>query len=46
VLSVVDAYEDGDLTEIVGAHALAAQYMDAMRWSTRAVKATSKLAAA
>jgi EAL and modified HD-GYP domain-containing signal transduction protein len=46
VLSVVDAYEAGDLTEIVGASALAAQYMDAMRWSTRAVGATAKLAAA
>jgi EAL and modified HD-GYP domain-containing signal transduction protein len=41
VLSVVDAYESGDLTDIAGTTDLAAQYMDAMRWSTRAVQATS-----
>jgi EAL and modified HD-GYP domain-containing signal transduction protein len=43
VLSLVDAYEAGDLTGIVGAHTLAAQYMDAVRWSTRAVRAASRL---
>jgi EAL and modified HD-GYP domain-containing signal transduction protein len=46
VLRVVDAYENGDLADIVGAPNLAGEYMDAVRWSTRAVLATNGLAAA
>jgi c-di-GMP-related signal transduction protein len=42
VLRAVDAYENG---ELVGAD-LAGQYMDAVRWSTRALHASTRLAAA
>jgi EAL and modified HD-GYP domain-containing signal transduction protein len=41
VLKVVDAYETGDLTDIADAPGLAGDYIDAMRWSTRAVQATA-----
>jgi c-di-GMP-related signal transduction protein len=44
VLQIVDAYERGDL--VPECPTLAADYMDALRWSTRAVMATSRLAAA
>jgi EAL and modified HD-GYP domain-containing signal transduction protein len=46
VLRVVDAYEGGDLTDIAGGPNLAGEYMDAVRWSTRTVLATTRLAAA
>lgn len=38
VLRTVDAYEDGDLAGIAAAPDLAVHYMDAMRWSTRALQ--------
>jgi EAL and modified HD-GYP domain-containing signal transduction protein len=46
VLRVVDAYEDGDLANIAGGPDLATEYIDAVRWSTRAVLSTTRLAAA
>jgi len=42
VLRAVDAYENGEF----GSFDLAGQYMDAVRWSTRAVDSSSRLAAA
>ena len=44
VLGEVDAYERGDLSGLTGADDLPALYLDAMRWSTRAVQATSRIA--
>jgi EAL and modified HD-GYP domain-containing signal transduction protein len=44
VLHIVDAYERGDV--VPECPHLAADYIDALRWSTRAVLATSRLAAA
>jgi EAL and modified HD-GYP domain-containing signal transduction protein len=43
VLRVVNAYESGTLAEIADGRNLAAHYMDAIRWSSRAVQATSRL---
>jgi c-di-GMP-related signal transduction protein len=43
VLTVVNAYENGKLAD-VAAGDLAGRYMDAIRWSARAVTATSRLA--
>jgi c-di-GMP-related signal transduction protein len=43
VLQAVNAYEGGDLTDVSGRANLAAQYMNAIRWSARAVQATSRL---
>ncbi|MCO8273566.1 HDOD domain-containing protein [Actinoplanes sp. TRM 88003] len=42
VLCAVDSYEKGEL----GTYDLAPQYMDAVRWSTRALDASNRLAAA
>jgi len=42
VLRAVDGYEKGEL----GTYDLAPQYMDAVRWSTRALDASNRLAAA
>ena len=42
LLQAVDAYDRGEL----GGFDLAGQYMDAVRWSTRAVDASNRLAAA
>jgi EAL and modified HD-GYP domain-containing signal transduction protein len=42
-LRVVDAYENGEPTGL-GGRSMAGQYMDAIRWSARAVQATSRLA--
>lgn len=42
VLRVVDAYEKGRPTGVPGG-TMAAQYMDAIRWSARALDATSRL---
>ncbi|WP_433373973.1 EAL and HDOD domain-containing protein [Actinoplanes sp. CA-142083] len=42
VLRAVDAYENGEF----GSFDLAGQYMDAVRWSTRALDASNKLTAA
>ncbi|MCY1137633.1 HDOD domain-containing protein [Actinoplanes sp. Pm04-4] len=42
VLRAVDSYERGEL----GTYDLAPQYMDAVRWSTRALDASNRLAAA
>jgi len=42
VLRAVDAYENGEF----GTFDLAGQYMDAVRWSTRALDASNRLAAA
>jgi c-di-GMP-related signal transduction protein len=41
VLQAVDAYEEGEF----GTFDLAGQYMDAVRWSTRALESANKLAA-
>jgi c-di-GMP-related signal transduction protein len=41
VLRVVDAYENGELIDLAGGRNLAGEYMDAMRWSTRALQHTS-----
>jgi EAL and modified HD-GYP domain-containing signal transduction protein len=43
VLRVVNAYENGEPTGIAGG-TMAGQYMDAIRWSARALQATSRLA--
>jgi c-di-GMP-related signal transduction protein len=40
VLRIVDAYETGDLPDVAGAD-LATHYMDAMCWSSRAVRTTA-----
>ncbi len=45
VLRVVDAYENGRPTGLPGG-AMAGQYMDAIRWSARALQSTSRLAPA
>jgi EAL and modified HD-GYP domain-containing signal transduction protein len=42
VLQAVDAYERGEF----GTFDLAGQYMDAVRWSTRALDAAGRLASA
>ena len=42
VLRVVDAYENGEPTGMSGG-TMAGQYMDAIRWSARALQATSRL---
>jgi EAL and modified HD-GYP domain-containing signal transduction protein len=44
VLTVVDAYETGTLSDIPGGRDLAAQYMQAVRWSTRSMRSASQLA--
>ena len=46
VLRVVNAYESGELVDVTGGRDLAGHYMDAIRWSNRAVQATSRLAPA
>jgi c-di-GMP-related signal transduction protein len=46
VLRVVDAYENGELADIDGRPNLASEYMDAVRWSNRAILATSRFVAA
>jgi c-di-GMP-related signal transduction protein len=46
VLRAVNAYEAGDLTDITGRASLATHYMNAIRWSARAVQATSRLTTA
>jgi EAL and modified HD-GYP domain-containing signal transduction protein len=40
VLRTVNAYEAGDLTDITGGRHMAGRYMDAIRWSSRTVRAT------
>ena len=40
VLRTVDAYEVGDLTDIAGGRPMAGRYLDAIRWSSRTVRAT------
>jgi EAL and modified HD-GYP domain-containing signal transduction protein len=45
VLTVVNAYEKGDLADVTAGD-LAGRYLDAIRWSARAVAATSRLAPA
>jgi c-di-GMP-related signal transduction protein len=42
VLTVVNVYEKGDLAGLTTGD-LAGRYMDAIRWSARAVPATSRL---
>jgi c-di-GMP-related signal transduction protein len=41
VLRVVGAHENGELIDLAGGRNLAGEYMDAMRWSTRALQHTS-----
>jgi hypothetical protein len=40
VLRTVNAYEAGDLIEAVGDKPMAGRYLDAIRWSSRTVRAT------
>ena len=40
VLRTVNAYEVGDLTDIAGDRPMAGRYLDAIRWSSRTVRAT------
>jgi c-di-GMP-related signal transduction protein len=40
VLRTVDAYEVGDLTEMAGERPMSGRYLDAIRWSSRTVRAT------
>lgn len=40
VLRTVNAYEEGELTEIAGGRPMAGRYMDAISWSARTVRAT------
>jgi EAL and modified HD-GYP domain-containing signal transduction protein len=40
VLRTVDAYEAGDLIELAGDRPISGRYLDAIRWSSRTVRAT------
>jgi EAL and modified HD-GYP domain-containing signal transduction protein len=40
VLRMVDAYQDGDLTDIAGERQMARRYLDAISWSARTVRTT------
>jgi c-di-GMP-related signal transduction protein len=46
VLQAVDAYEHGKFSQLADECDLAGEYMDAVRWSTKALDASNRLAAA